>query len=238
VVSLGALVMTASRGGFVAVIVSAIWGAVVFQRYVPLHRIAAIASAAAALIALVLSVMSIRYGHLLYERVVGDSTSSDMVGASSGRLEVWSNAIAAMAQAPLTLLTGFGWNVYWSMPFRLSPHNYYISLWFNLGIVGLVCGAMLLVLVIRQAIVAVRFAGTEDKPVLISFAIGAVAIAVATFFVDLYTPWLWFWAYAGLAMRIAVNATTQASKQPAESTQPQEPVPRRDPFGWIGTVRP
>lgn len=236
--SLGVIVLTASRGGFVAMIVSALWGVVVFRRYVSLARLAAFASGAAVLVIIVFSVMSIEYGGLLYERFIADSTGSDMVAASSGRLEIWSHALALMSEKPLTFLTGYGWNVYWSLPTRLSPHNHYLSLWFNVGLVGLICGISVLVLVIREAMAALPYSPPQYRPVLISFAIGAVAISVAAFFVDLIAPWLWFWAYAGFVMRIAVNLRSQSEpKQAIEPVSGRKPRPHKDPFGWVGTVR-
>lgn len=238
IVSLGVMVLTASRGGFVAMFVCAVWGVFACRKYVPLARIAALASGAAVLVIIVFGVMSIEYGDVLYKRFISDSTSSDMVAASSGRLEIWSNALAMMSEKPLTFLTGYGWNVYWSMPTRLSPHNHYLSLWFNVGLVGLICGVMVLVLVIREAMAALPYSPPRYRPVLMAFAIGTVAISTATFFVDLIAPWLWFWAYAGLVMRMALNLRSQ--RKQVHATQPaseQKPLPPRDPFGWVGTVR-
>ena len=66
--------------------------------------------------------------------------------ASSGRTEIWLNLLATMFASPITFITGFGWDVYWSMPFRFSPHNHYLALWFNLGLVGLVDRLLFVVL--------------------------------------------------------------------------------------------
>jgi O-antigen ligase len=235
--SVGVIVLTASRGAFVGIFVSAMCGVLLFRRYFPVGRMLAAAGGAAVIAVLVFAVMSIEYGDLLYKRIVGDSVSSDMVGASSGRIEIWSTALAAMAKNPLTFLTGFGWNVYWSMPFRLSPHNHYLSLWFNVGLVGLVCGTAILVLAGREAFKALPYAEREYHWVLISFVIGTIAISVATFFVDLYTPWLWYWAYAGLVLRIAVNARAQRAQQVQQPMRTSVPSPARDPFGWVRTAR-
>ncbi len=40
---------------------------------------------------------------------------------------------------------------YASMPFQFSPHNHYLALWFNLGLVGLLCGTYLLFSAIGRA---------------------------------------------------------------------------------------
>ncbi len=231
-----AVMITASRGGFVAIIVSAIWGAYVFRRYVPLRRIVAIAAGGVFVILAALLAVLPMYGEVLYRRVFGDSSGGDMVQVSSGRTEIWTNALATMAEKPLTFFTGYGWDVYSAMPFRYAPHNYFVDLWFNLGIIGLVCGTLLLVIVIREALKTVRIIDPRYRPVMMSFAVGACAITVATFFVDLYTPWLWFWAYAGLAMRLAANSQRSDARPPASSgdfvAQPQDSAPARDAYGW------
>jgi hypothetical protein len=229
-ISTGAMIMAVSRGAFVAMFVASIWAGWLLRHRLSAQKVVGIAGAAFVVCSLAIAVLSVRYGDLLYERVFGDSGSGDMVGASSGRTEIWATAISAMLNKPVTLITGFGWDVYWTMPFRYSPHNHYVALWFNLGLVGLVCGVMLLVNVVREARLGVdRTLVPEHQATLAAFVVGALAISVATFFVDLYTPWLWFWAYAGLVMRMCVNA------RQAERAKPQQVVPQTtNPYGWVG----
>jgi O-antigen ligase len=235
--TLGALILTASRGGFVGVILSSIWGAFLFRRYISPKQIIAFASRAAVVATVLFIGLSVHYGRLLYRRIIEDSVSTDVASASSGRLEMWSNAIETMTETPLTLLTGFGWEVYWLMPFRYAPHNTYLGLYFNLGLVGLITWIALVALLVREARAAVPFASATYRPVLISFAFGVLAISIATFFVDLYKPWMWFWAYAGLVMRIAVNARAKGLETAVETPQPSPALPRRDPFGWVGSAQ-
>ena len=237
VISAAAMIISVSRGAFVAVFVAAIWGMVVFRRYIPV-RAAATAFAGGTLVLIVgISVFGPSYGELLMSRIVGDSTNIDMVSNSSGRLEIWTGALARMLETPFTFVTGFGWDVYASMPFRLATHNHYLSLWFNVGLIGLICGVLLLILCIREAATAARVA-TDERPILIAFAVGAVALAVAVFFVDLYAPWLWFWAYAGLAMRIAVNVRRHKPGHVVDVVSVSMPAqPPRDAFGWVRTAR-
>ena len=228
--TLAAIVMTASRGGFVAIVLSSIWGAVLLRRYIPLQRMITIAAGGVLVAALAIAAVIPFYGDLLYRRVIGESSAGDIAVSSSGRTEIWSNAIATMADAPITFLTGYGWSVYFVMPFRYAPHNYYLDLWFNLGLAGLISGTAMLVIVVRESLSAVRFAPEMYRPVLMSFAVGTIAVAIATFFVDLYTPWLWFWAFAGLVMRIAVN-----TKRSAHASQVAQVAQKKaDPYGWVG----
>lgn len=225
-----ALVMTASRGGFLAFVLSGIWAAFILRRYVPSQRLLTIA--AGVVLAAVVAVLAVIpfYGEVLYQRLFEVSSASDISVASSGRTDIWSAAIAMMADTPITMLTGFGWNVYFTMPFRFAPHSYYLDLWFNLGIVGLICGIALIVLVVRETLGAVGYAAAMYRPALLAFAVGTVGISIATFFVDLYTPWLWYWAYAGLVLRIAVNAKNATQAQQAVAPGAAR---KTDPYGWM-----
>ena len=69
---------------------------------------------------------------------------------------------------------------------------------------------------------------------LIAFGIGTIAVATAVFFVNLYSPWIYYWSYAGIVMRLAANALEpQAHARAAVAA----PAPRRgerarDPHGW------
>lgn len=227
------LLMTVSRGAFVGVIAAGVVGAWLFRRYLSTTRILTWAAGTSLALTLVVIVVGVTFGQLLYQRLIGDVVGTNVAGASSGRIEIWSNAFSVMLEHPITLLTGFGWNAYWSMPFRYSPHNYYLAQWFNLGLPGLACSVLLLVMAARTAKAAVPYASADIRPILIGFVIAVLAYAVATFFVDLYLPWLYFWAYAGLALRMAVNVgdESQASVAVPEILPVQQ---RADSFGWVG----
>jgi O-antigen ligase len=232
------LVMTVSRGAFVAVIFAGGFGAYLFRRYLSAGKIFTWATGAAlAGVVVLLIVVAAGFGDLLYERVVSEVSSKDMSSTSSGRTDIWGTAIAMMFAHPQTLLTGFGWNSYWIMPFRYSPHNYYLAQWFNLGLPGLIASVVLLVLPARTALASFKVAPRRLQPLLAGFVVSLLAYASATFFVDLYTPWLYFWAYAGVAMRIAMIA--REVEPAAVESQPQPAVRQRraDAYGWIGAAR-
>jgi hypothetical protein len=200
--SSAALVMTASRGGFVGMIVGGAIGLYLFRHLIQYNRIAGWVGGSLVLFVLVMSFSE--YGGLLTERVFGQTSNIDATEASSGRTEIWTNLLFTMFQHPVTFLTGFGWNVYWSMPFRFSPHNHYLAAWFNLGLVGLV------------------------------------------FFVDLHTPWIYFWMYTGVVMRLVTCVQQMPVAVPAPAIpeqvgrdgrrRPRVPKPAlaRDPYGWSG----
>jgi hypothetical protein len=242
--SSAALVMTASRGGFVGMIVGGAIGLYLFRHLIQYNRIAGWVGGSLVLFVLVMSFSE--YGGLLTERVFGQTSNIDATEASSGRTEIWTNLLFTMFQHPVTFLTGFGWNVYWSMPFRFSPHNHYLAAWFNLGLVGLVCASYLIFSAIGRA----RRASLEARPPLrgqlIAFVVGGTAVAVAVFFVDLHTPWIYFWMYTGVVMRLVTCVQQMPVAVPAPAIpeqvgrdgrrRPRVPKPAlaRDPYGWSG----
>ncbi|MFL6617324.1 MAG: O-antigen ligase family protein, partial [Povalibacter sp.] len=231
--TLATLLMTVSRGAFVGTTIACMAGLWMFRRYVSGPRLLQMGAAVFGMLLIVGIVVGIWYGDLLRERLVGGVSANDMAATSSGRTEIWATAIAAMVQRPWTFITGFGWNSYWALPFRYSPHNYYLAQWFNLGIVGLVCSIVLLVIPIRVARAAVFKADPEARIYLIGFVVSAVAFAASTFFVDLYEPWLYFWAYAGVLLRLAMLQELPEVAVAEPVTVEHSSHAQADPFGWV-----
>ena len=126
--------------------------------------------------------------------------------------------------------------MYWSLPFQFSPHNHYLALWFNLGLVGLFSGCYLLFSAIGRA----RRASLRRQPPvrgqLIAFVLGAVAVCSAVFFVDLHKPWIYFWMYTGVVMRLALCVEPQA---PCAGAVPERACARahRARSLWLGADR-
>ncbi len=238
-----ALMMTASRGALVGALVAGVIGAYLYRRYWSLGRLTGWIIGGFTIL-VILSIVS-QSDELLAERVLTQTGSIDLSDASSGRSEIWSTAIAKMISAPLTLLTGFGWNVYWTFPFRYSPHNHYLSLWFNLGLVGLIAGTFVLFYVIRRARLASERAVPPARGLLIGYVIGAIALCVAIFFVDLHQPWPYFWAFSGVILRLAllVQADKSVPVPAAAEAAPLGPGARvagrmRDAHGWVARSGP
>jgi O-antigen ligase len=223
------LVMTASRGGFVGLAMMCAVGAYLYRHLISYSRVSGWVFGS--LILLVLAVSFSQYGNLLAERMIGTSGSIDVSTASSGRSEIWLTALAAMFAQPITFLTGFGWDAYTSMPFQFSPHNHYLGLWFNLGLVGLFFGSYLLFSAIGRARRASLLAMPPMRGQLIAFVLGAVGVATAVFFVDLHKPWLHFWMYGGVVMRMVLCVEKAPIAEPA-TPRLKRPTVRRDPYGW------
>jgi O-antigen ligase len=229
-VSVAALLLTASRGALVGVLVAAAAGAYLYRRFLSVGRLTA--WLVGGIVAVTVLIVVSQTNTLLAERVLTQTGAIDLNDVSSGRSEIWSNAIAHMLHAPLTLVTGFGWNAYVAFPFRYAPHNHYLALWFNIGLVGLVGGAYVLFHAIGRARRASDIAQPPARGALIGFVLGTIALCVAIFFVDLYSPWRYFWAYAGVAMRLALSVPLPAAA-PAVSV-----AHTRDPHGWVARSPP
>lgn len=229
-----ALAMTASRGGFVGLALALAVGAYLYRHLVSYSRVAA--WALGALVILVVFIALSPYGGLLAERMIGQSAGGDMTEVSSGRSEIWTKALSAMVESPATFITGFGWDVYDTMPFNYSPHNHYLGMWFSLGLLGVFCSVYLLGTAVARAKRASERARPPHRGQLIAFVIGGIALMTAIFFVDLHNPWHYFWMYAGLVMRLALSVieqpvTAQASAKGTTLLKSGSGV-KRDPFGW------
>ena len=226
------LMMTASRGGFVGLAMACAVGAFLYRHLISYSRIAGWVFATLILLVLVVAFSS--YGNLLAERMLG-AGSADVGTVSSGRSDIWATALAAMVAHPITFITGFGWDVYSSMPFEFATHNHYLHLWFNLGLVGLACGSYLLFSGIGRARRASLQAAPPYRGQLIAFVLGGVGVATAVFFVDLHQPWYYFWMYAGVVMRLVLLVQRKPAKVPVTSAADAllpRPASRRDPYGW------
>lgn len=236
VASAVAVLMTVSRGAFVGLLAAGVGGAWLFRHRLSLGKISLWLGAAVIVIAVALSLS--QYTALIEERLFTQTGAIDIGDASSGRADIWTALFERMMATPVTFVTGFGWDVYWTMPFRYSPHNQYFNSLFNLGLPGLLAFIGLLASAASLAKRASEIADDELRPYLIGFVIGVLAVSAAVFFVDLHRPWYYFWAYAGVVLRLAVIVTNEAREQADLLSPAALPGARgelaSDPFGWIG----
>ncbi len=223
IVSLSVLIMTVSRGAFVAATLGAIWATYLCRRVVPVASIARGAAIAGVLVVVVLffvGLLNPTIGGTLEERLLGQSTAVDLTEASSGRTAIWSAAVDRMMRTPVSLITGFGWSAYEVMPFRYATHNHYLSVWFELGIPGLAAFVFILGYLIVTARKAIEAPDIGLRPLVIAFLFGMVTLTIAIFFGNQTNAWPYVWIYAGIAMRAAL--LTLASEQRA--TLPRRPA--------------
>jgi O-antigen ligase len=105
------------------------------------------------------------------------------------------------------------------MPFRYATHNYYLGVWFDLGIICLALIVLILARSVINAMHAVPAANQEAGTQLLAFVFGIMSVAVAIFFVDMWRPWAYIWLYVGAILRISLfvlePAPVQAPAQPS-----------------------
>ncbi len=220
------LILTVSRGAFVALLIAYPWAAFLCRRLLPPGRIAswAIVGSAVAILGVgLVSLVEPQVAGAVIDRLFG-SSSVGVSEVSSGRTDIWARAIGTMMSNPVTLVTGFGWNVYATMPFVFATHNTYLDQWFNLGLLGV---AVYVVLQWQSVTIAKRTAALAAPPMrqyLIAFVFGMLALAVAVCFATLTTSMLYIWMYVGLIMRGAafvLYEAKQASEVPGTAAGPR-----------------
>jgi putative inorganic carbon (HCO3(-)) transporter len=229
-----ALLLTGSRGALVGLLIGGALLIAVYPRILPMRRLVVGGVAAVIAGAAFVAVLSVLTGNFLYERFIGDSL---VVGEmSSGRVEIWLTLLHKMADAPLTFITGYGWNAYFSMPFRWWPHNTFLLYWFDLGLVGLVAFCWILWASFSRLRSGALAATGDRRPLLIGASIGIASLAASACFVELPAVWPYVWMLVGLGLRLASRPLPAPAQVPArhvsESVASSTPRPSDDPYGW------
>ena len=217
------MIMTGSRGAFVGLLVAIIAGSVICRNIVSWRRAALLAMVIVAIIVPVFALVSLGFGEVFTHRVTELILSP---GTSSGeRTYIWQPVIDKMLKNPIAMITGFGWASYDVSGFVFSAHNYYLQLWFELGIAGLLSYLLL----IRSLLVVARRSAAdapdEAARYLVAFVYGIVGLSGALVFSVIYRPWLYVWMYTGLTMRMALLAR-QSARLETGSEQRTTPGPR------------
>jgi len=238
-VSLMVLLMTVSRGAFVGLAVGGLIAAIVCRKYVPFERFVLLWIGLGLLCAigvLVASLVDPQIAATLSDRLFGQSRAIDLSEASSGRTAIWAEALERMLQTPTTLLTGFGWGVYWVMPFRYAPHNYYLGLGFDLGIIAVSLVLLILARCVIEARRAVERAPADLRSQFLAFIFGILCLSISIIFADLYKPWTYIWLYAGIVLRGIVLSQEARVRAPAAAKAPEPSIIHGVPIHFGDTV--
>jgi len=231
-ISVTMILVTASRGALLAILIAYPLAAFTFRKYISTRQVLfcvgglAIASAAA------FAVVGPHFVTLFLERVVTESTAADVGALSSGRSDIWIRAVEKMMAYPVTLITGFGWNVYGTMGFYFATHNYYLELWFELGLVGLVSFVVLGWRTLATVRTAVDRSPSQVRGALIAFVFGFGAYLISLFFSSASQPWPYVWALTAVCLRMAVAVSDQSAVRESGSTRDPGQVPARAPDGY------
>jgi hypothetical protein len=215
--TLAVLVLTVSRGSYVAVVLGYGAAAFVCRRFLPLSRVASwmLTGLAGALVVSILVTLTVpNVGEVIGDRLLGASTSIDMSEVSSGRTNVWTNTLQHMLDTPVSFLSGFGWNVY-ETRFVYATHNYYLDLWFDLGLAGVIAFITILYQSVKTASLAAAAASAEMRPYMIAVVFGVLGLAVNVLFTNLSKPWPYIWMYIGMSLSIAAKIIAEKATQRA-----------------------
>lgn len=228
--SIAVLVLTVSRSAYVGLAVGYVAGVWLCRRYLPTSKVAAwtlIGITCSLIAGAVAAALMPGLTQLFTERLFNQSMSMSMSVASSGRSTVWMQAIDTMMSQPITLLTGFGWDVYNTM-FVLVTHNYYLDMWFALGVIGLFSFLTIEYQIVATAMRAIAVGEGPQRSYMIAFVLGILGLAVCLFFGNLDRPWCYVWIYVGFTLRSAVDMMEKAQRGAvmAAAAAPPKPMPR------------
>jgi O-antigen ligase len=217
------MLMGVSRGALVGLLFGSLWAAYLCRRYLSFRVAIKWGLTIFAITTIAVLIAGRTYLEIYIHRWTGVSMSSAS-DVSSGRSDIWSQALFLMMNAPVSLITGFGWGTWEVMGFYLAAHNHYLLLWFELGLVGVVSFLLIIRQLVTTALTTAAAADTSDRNFIVAFVFSFLILAVGIFFVLLFKPWTYLWAYIGLAMRYTVNV--RAESRVNLDLQPERNLPQ------------
>lgn len=213
--SLAVLVLTVSRSAYVGLVVGyagAVW---LCRRHLPISKVATwtlIGLTCVVVAGGIAAALMPGLAQTFASRLFNQSMATSVSVASSGRTTIWMQSIDTMLSEPITLLTGFGWDVYHTM-FVLVTHNYYLDLWFGLGLIGLFSYLTIQYQIFATALRAVAAEAGALRPYMIALVFGMLGLAVCLIFGNLDKPWCYVWVYVGFTLREAANILERTQKR-------------------------
>jgi hypothetical protein len=110
-----------------------------------------------------------------------------------------------------------------------NPHNHYLWLYFDMGLIGLGTFWVLIWRLVATARNTVESADQSTRVIMIGFIFGLLSLVVGVFFVLLIVPWTYIWATTGAIMRLALTAQKSSEAAiPAAAERSYDGVR----FGW------
>ena len=204
-VTVMALVLTGSRGGYVGLLAGSIFAAFFLRRFIPSEAFFRAGAVAVLVCGFAITITYVAgYADVYMERVLDVEGSAHVV--SSGRTTIWRLALEPMIEYPWSFLTGFGFFSYESSRFYHSTHNVYLSYLYNLGSIGLILFATVFARILATARLAIVHASVEYRPQMLALVFGLFSFLVAIFFSEYQSSGYLLWAYMGVGMRIATQA--------------------------------
>jgi len=115
--------------------------------------------------------------------------------------------------------------------FSINAHNDLLHMWAEIGILGLLCAAWIIIAFYKGALLSLRRLGTERRLLLIGFVGGALAILVHSVFsfpFHVIPNGLLFWLYLALSWVTIRQSGAKREESRVESLEPgaQDPEPK------------
>lgn len=206
------LLLTGSRGGVFGLIAGAIWGCWQIREKIRVKAMLKVIGLAIPVVGMAVAIAVIKYSSLLLGRIDATAQAGNASAVSAGRTMIWQTGLNVMADNPISFITGMGWHTF-AAYVGIVPHNTYLWYFFNLGLIGLVLYLLILRNLLKLTREAVNGLSDEGNMLLLGFLFGFAALLVSVCFVDLFAPWYFIWAYAGVMARIAVLMNADARQR-------------------------
>ncbi len=215
------LLLTGSRGGIFGLVAGAVWGYWQVREKVRLKATFKVIALAVPVVGVAIAIAVINYSSLLMGRIDTTAQAGNASAASAGRTMIWQSGLSVMVDHPISFITGMGWHTF--APYvGIVPHNTYLWYFFNLGAIGLILYLLILRNILKLTREAVNGASVDGDMLLMGFLFGFAALLVSVFFVDLFAPWYFIWAYAGVMARVAVQMNAEARQQRERTPKVEE----------------
>jgi O-antigen ligase len=224
------ILLTTSRGAIVGLTLGLLAGFFFLRRHLGTGRMVKVIAGLTVAIGVALAVASIDFSDLMIERFVNKSASSDLATVTSGRSNNWTLLIETLLRQPVTLVFGYGWGMAKKLS-DVATHNTYLDVFFELGIIGFMIFVSLLWAVVRVTRRAIDRATGDLQAELGAFLVGFLSLCFAIFFVNLFNAWLYIWAFSGVMMRTALEASRAGTQRRLEpgAAPALEPRPVSEP---------
>lgn len=209
IASLWVLLLTVSRGAFVALIAGSGLAAIAIRRHIDAVQARRVVGAVIMVMLVALLLLGDEYLGLIRDRATATGQYGEAYALTSGRTWIWQQALLRMLDVPSTLLTGYGWSTFKTV-FGHAPHSMYVGRFFELGFLGLGLFAGTLLATFLTMVRAIDTApeGSHVKAELIGSLFGFSVLCVGIASVDLSDAMYFLWAYFGIALRWAAIART------------------------------
>jgi len=202
------LLLTGSRGGVVGLFIGCIVGFFVFKKYIDTRKLIATLAKVVLAGVLVISAILVKHSDLIMSRLAAVTKSTDAVSASAGRLWIWEQGFKIMMEHPKSFLVGMGWDTFAGYVGIVS-HNTFLNVFFDLGVMGFILYLLLIVWIFSKLKSSAINASGQVQMILGGALFGYSAMLCAVFFVNLFTPWYFVWAYLGVMLRIAMLSRSE-----------------------------